>query len=59
MTPKPQWTDCLRGPILVLNHADGWHLENFTDADLDQIADFDNVFAIDLRSYRTAQPVDL
>jgi len=43
----------------VLNHADGLHLEKFTDADLDQIADCNDVFEIDLRSNRTAQPVDL
>ena len=44
MTSKPQWTDRLRGPIRVLNHADGLHLEKFTDADLNQIADCDDVF---------------
>ena len=43
----------------MLNHADGLHLEKFTDADLDQIADCDDILEIDLRSNRTAQPVDL
>lgn len=59
MTQKPKWTDRLHGPIRVLNHADGLRLEKFTDADLDQIADCDDVFEIDLRSNRAAQPVDL
>ncbi len=54
MTSKPQWTDRLRGPIRVLNHADGLHLEKFTDADLNQIADCDDVFKLDMRSNRTA-----
>ncbi|MGP1630053.1 MAG: leucine-rich repeat domain-containing protein, partial [Giesbergeria sp.] len=59
MTSKPKWTDRLHSPIRVLNHADGLHLEKFTDADLDQIADCDDILEIDLRSNRTAQPVDL
>lgn len=59
MTQKPKWTDRLHGPIRVLNHADGLRLEKFTDADLDQIADCDDVFELDLRSNRTAHPVDL
>jgi hypothetical protein len=59
MTQKSKWTDRLYSPIRVLNHADGLHLEKFTDADLDQIADCDDVLEIDLRSNRTAQPVDL
>lgn len=59
MTSKPKWTDRLHGPIRVLNHADGLHLEKFTDADLDQIADCDDVFELDLRRNRTVQPVDL
>lgn len=59
MTSKPKWTDRLYSPIRVLNHADGLHLEKFTDADLDQIAGCDDVFEIDLRSNRTAVPVDL
>jgi Leucine-rich repeat (LRR) protein len=59
MTQKPKWTNRLYGPIRVLNHADGLHLEKFSDADLDQIEDCDDVFELDLRSNRTAQPVDL
>lgn len=59
MTTKPKWTDRIFGPIRVLNHADGLHLEKFTDADLDQIADCDDILDIHLRSNRTAQPVDL
>lgn len=59
MTTKPKWTDRIHSPIRVLNHADGLHLEKFTDADLDQIADCDDILDIDLRSNRTAQPVDL
>ena len=59
MTSKPKWTDRIFSPIRVLNHADGLHLEKFTDADLDQIADCDDILEIDLRSNRTAQPVDL
>lgn len=59
MTAKPKWTDRLHSPIRVLNHADGLHLDKFTDADLDQIADCDDILEIDLRSNRTAQPVDL
>jgi len=38
MTSKPKWTDRLQSPIRVLNHADGLHLEKFTDTDLVQIA---------------------
>ncbi|MFN4121193.1 leucine-rich repeat domain-containing protein [Acidovorax sp.] len=56
---KPKWTNRIYGPIRVLNHADGLHLEKFTDADLDQIAGCDDVLEIDLRSNRTARPVDL
>ena len=59
MTIKPKWTDRIFSPIRVLNHADGLHLEKFTDADLNQIADCDDILDIDLRSNRTAQPVDL
>ncbi|MCZ8091992.1 MAG: leucine-rich repeat domain-containing protein [Acidovorax sp.] len=59
MTTKPKWTDRIHSPIRVLNHADGLHLEKFTDADLDQIVDCDDILDIDLRSNRTAQPVDL
>ncbi len=59
MTTKPKWTDRIFSPIRVLNHADGLHLEKFTDADLDQIADCDDILDIHLRSNRTAQPVDL
>ena len=59
MTSKPKWTDRIFSPIRVLNHADGLHLEKFTDADLDQIADCEDILEIDLRSNRTAQPVDL
>lgn len=59
MTAKPKWTDRLYGPIRVLNHADELNLEKFTEADLDQIADCDDVFEINLRSNRTAQPLDL
>lgn len=59
MPSKPHWTDRLRGPIRVLHHAEGWHLEHFTDADLDQIADCNDVCGIDLRSNHPAQPVDL
>lgn len=59
MTQKPKWTNSLYGPIHVLNHADGLHLDKFTDADLDQIADCDDVLELDLRSNRTAQPIDL
>lgn len=59
MTAKPKWTNRIYGPIRVLNHSDGLHLEKFTDADLAQIAACDDVLEIDLRSNRTAQPVDL
>jgi len=59
MTSKPKWTDRIFSPIRVLNHADGLHLEKFTDADLDQIVDCDDILDIHLRSNRTAQPVDL
>lgn len=59
MTTKPKWTDRIHSPIRVLNHADGLRLSKFTDADLDQIADCDDVFELDLGSNRTAQPVDL
>lgn len=59
MTKKSKWTDRIYRPISVLNHAGGLHLEKFTDEDLDQIADCDDVFDIHLRSNRTAQPVDL
>lgn len=43
MTTKPKWTDRIFSPIRVLNHADGLHLEKFTDTDLDQIADCDDI----------------
>ena len=59
MTAKPKWTDRIFSPIRVLNHADGLHLEKFTDADLDQIAGCDDILDIHLRSNRTAQAVDL
>lgn len=59
MTTKPKWTDRIHSPIRVLNHADGLHLEKFTDADLGQIADCDDILDIELRSNRTEQPVDL
>lgn len=59
MTTKPKWTDRLYSPVRVLNHADKLHLEKFSDADLDQIAGCDDVLDMDLRSNRTAQPVDL
>ena len=59
MTTKPKWTDRIYRPIRVLNHADGLHLEKFTDADLDQIAECDDILDIHLRSNRTPQAVDL
>jgi len=59
MTSKPKWTDRLYSPIRVLNHADELNLEKFTEADLDQLGDCDDVFEINLRSNRTAQPLDL
>ena len=59
MAQKSKWTDRIHHPISVLNHADGLHLEKFTDEDLDQIAGCDDVYDIHLCSNRTAQPVDL
>ena len=59
MTSKPKWTDRLYSPIRVLNHADGLHLDKFSDTDLDQIAHCDDILEIDLCSNRTAQPIDL
>lgn len=59
MPPKPKWTDRLYGPIRVLNHADGLHLERFTDEDLDQIAGCDDVYELSLRSSKTEAPIDL
>lgn len=48
MTKKSKWTDRIYHPINVLNHADGLHLEKSTDEDLDQIADCDDVYEINL-----------
>ncbi|MDP2770696.1 MAG: hypothetical protein Q8O81_12790 [Giesbergeria sp.] len=59
MNKKSKWTDRIYHPISVLNHADGLHLEKFTDEDLDQIAGCDDVYDLSLRSSKTDAPIDL
>lgn len=58
-TQKSKWTGTLHSPINVLNHADCLHLEKFTNADLDEIADCTDVYELNLYGSKTGEPIDL
>lgn len=59
MAEKTRWKDELYSPIIVLNHSRGLRLSKVTNADLDDLADCDDIWELELENSAKGEVIDL